>query len=125
MVANIIIAAYSSLLYVFFSSPPIAPKLGEDGVVSESQPLSDNLLPREVGLRKLPVVYSCLDASLQYLVVGSAQGYVFVVDVKAMTLLKEFNVSCLAVQVLVRNYSHLVGIAVQPSRLYLVWSILW
>ena len=72
----------------------LAPKLGEDGVVSELHPLPEGLLPSEVGLRKQSVVYSCLDASQQYLVVGSMQGYVWVVDLKSMCLLKEFNVSC-------------------------------
>lgn len=72
---------------------PLAPKLGEDGVVSEVHPLPEGLLPVEVGLRKQLVVYSCLDASQHYLVVGSLQGYVYVVDLKSMCLLKEFNVS--------------------------------
>lgn len=70
-----------------------APKLGEDGVVSEGHPLPDNLLPSDVGLRKQAVVYSCLDASQYYLVVGSVQGYVWVVDLKSMSLLREFSVS--------------------------------
>lgn len=76
-------------VYVSF----IAPKLGEDGVVSEVHPLPDGLLPSEVGLRRQSVAYSCLDASQHYLVVGSLQGYVWVVDLKSMCLLKEFNVS--------------------------------
>ena len=71
---------------------PLAPKLGEDGVVSEAHPLPVDLLPSDVGLRKQPVVYSCLDASQHYLVVGSLQGYVWVVDLKSMCLLRAFNV---------------------------------
>lgn len=76
--------------------PPLStasPKLGDDDVVSEAHPLPDNLLPREVGLRKQSVVYSCLDASQYYLVVGSMQGYVWVVDLKSTSILREFNVS--------------------------------
>ena len=62
--------------------------------MSEAHPLPDNLLPKDVGLRKQSVVYSCLDASQYYLVVGSMQGYVWVVDLKSTSVLKEFNVSC-------------------------------
>ena len=64
-------------------------------MVSEAHPLPEDLLPVDVGIRKQPVVYSCLDASLYYLVVGSMQGYVFVVDLKSKSLLKEFSVSCM------------------------------
>lgn len=82
---------------VYVVTSPAAPKLGEDGVVSEAHPLPEGLLPTGVGLWKQTVVYSCLDASQYYLVVGSMQGYVWVVDLKSMCLLKEFNVSWLAI----------------------------
>ena len=70
--------------------------VGEDGVISESHPLSDAVLgciPTEVGLWRQQVVYSCLDASQQYLAVGSVQGYVWVVDLQSARLLREFSVS--------------------------------
>lgn len=75
--------------------------IGEDGVISESHPLSDSVLsciPTEVGLWRQQVVYSCLDASQQYLAVGSVQGYVWVVDLQSSRLLREFNVSRLRVK---------------------------
>lgn len=90
------LSMYSSiivLLLFFLFGTSTAPKLGDDGVVSEAYPLPDGLLPTDVGLRKQTVVYSCLDASQSYLVVGSMQGYVWVVDLKSKCVLKEFNVS--------------------------------
>ena len=84
---------------VFHNSLSSAPKLGEDGVVSEARPLPEGLLPVSVGLRRQTVVYSCLDASQHYLVVGSLQGYVWVVDLKSMGLLREFTVSQLVDEV--------------------------
>ena len=69
------------------------PVIGEDVVVSEGRPLPVQCLPMEVGLRRQAVEYTCFDASQQLLVVGSAQGYVWVVDLQSSHLLKEFSVS--------------------------------
>lgn len=69
------------------------PVIGDDGVVSEGRPLSVHCLPAEVGLRRQHVEYTCIDASQQFLAVGSVQGYVWVVDLKTSRLLREFNVS--------------------------------
>lgn len=71
------------------------PAIGEDGVLSENRPLSTDCLPAEVGLRRQVVEYTCIDASQQFLVVGSAQGYVWVIDLLSSRLLREFNVSFL------------------------------
>ena len=78
--------------------PPFlpAPKVGDDGLVSEPLPISAALqcLPMEVGgLKKHTVVYSCLDATGQCLAVGSEQGYVWAVDLSTSRLLRELNVS--------------------------------
>lgn len=69
------------------------PAVGEDGVFSEGRPLPTTCLPVEVGLRRQAVEYTCIDASQQFLVVGSAQGYVWVVDLQSSRLLREFSVS--------------------------------
>ena len=69
------------------------PTVGEDGLFSEGRPLPINCLPLEVGLRRQAVEYTCIDASQQFLVVGSAQGYVWVVDLQSSRLLREFSVS--------------------------------
>ena len=73
-----------------------APKVGDDGLVSEPLPIPAALqcLPMEVGgLKKHTVVYSCLDAAGQSLAVGSEQGYVWVVDLSTGRLTRELNVS--------------------------------
>lgn len=64
-------------------------------VVSEGRPLPVQCLPVEVGLRRQAVQYTCVDASQQLLVVGSTQGYVWVVDLQSSRLLREFSVSFL------------------------------
>ncbi len=70
------------------------PSIGEDGVVSEGRPLQLHNLPTELGIRRQPVNYTCLDASQQFLVVGSSQGYVWVLELHSLRLLREYNVSC-------------------------------
>ena len=62
-------------------------------MLSEGRPLPINCLPVEVGIRRQVVEYTCIDASQQFLVVGSAQGYVWVIDLLSSRLLREFNVS--------------------------------
>jgi hypothetical protein len=71
----------------------LCPCIGEDGVVSEGKPLPTNSLPVEIGIRRQGVVYTCIDASQQFLAVGSVQGYVWVLDLLSSKLLREFNVS--------------------------------
>ena len=74
--------------------------IGEDGLISESQPLSSvhKCLPIEVGgLRKHTVVHSCLHVTEEYLAVGSEQGYVWVVDLYRNRLLREYSVGHLLV----------------------------
>jgi len=73
----------------------VAPGIGEDGVVSEGRPLQLHSLPTEVGIRRQPISYTCLDASQQFLVVGSAQGYVWIVELYSFRLLREYSVSLL------------------------------
>ena len=69
------------------------PVVGSDCILSEGRPLPLHCLPVEVGLRANPVEYTCIDASQQFLAVGSAQGYVWVVDLQSSRLLREFGVS--------------------------------
>lgn len=69
------------------------PDIGEDGVVSEGRPLTLHNLPVELGIRRQPVSYSCIDASQQFLAVGSAQGYVWILELHSSRLLREFSVS--------------------------------
>ena len=69
------------------------PSIGEDGVVSEGRPLQLHNLPTEIGIRRQPVNYTCLDASQQFLVVGSAQGYVWILELHSFRLLREYSVS--------------------------------
>ncbi len=69
------------------------PVIGKDVVVSEGRPLPVKSIPVDVGLRRQAVEYTCVDASQQYLIVGSAQGYVWVVDLQSSRLLREFSVS--------------------------------
>jgi len=71
------------------------PKVGDDGLVFEDRPLSMSVLqaiPSEIGLWKTPVVYSSLEANSNYIVVGSQQGVVWVIDVETAKLLREFSV---------------------------------
>ena len=75
--------------------PPV-PVVGKDVVVSEGRALPVQCLPAEVGLRRQPVEYTCVDASQQLLAVGSAQGYVWVMDLQSSRLLREFSVSIAA-----------------------------
>ena len=82
---------------------PSDPKIGEDGLVFEDRPLSMNTLqaiPTEVGLSlwKTPAVYSCLEANEHYIVIGSEQGYVWVVDLETSKLIREYSVSVTTVR---------------------------
>ncbi len=77
-------------------SSALALSVGEDGLISESVPLTSILkcLPIEVGgLKKHTVVHSCLHATQHYLGLGSEQGHVWVVDLRLNKLLREFSVS--------------------------------
>ena len=67
--------------------------VGDDGVISEGKAISTHYLPAEVGLRRQSVEYTCVDASQQFLAVGSAQGYVWVIELHSSRLLREFSVS--------------------------------
>ena len=69
------------------------PEIGEDGVVSEGRPLSLHNLPMDLGLRRQPVSFTCIDASQQFLAVGSAQGYVWILELHSSRLLREYSVS--------------------------------
>lgn len=60
--------------------------------MSEGRPIPVQCIPTEIGLRRQVVEYTCVDASQQFLVVGSAQGYVWVVDLQSSRLLREFSV---------------------------------
>ena len=76
-------------------SPP-DPKVGEDGLVFEDRPLPMSVLqalPTEVGLWKTSAVYTNIEANDSYLVVGSEQGVVWVVDLETSTLIREYSVS--------------------------------
>ena len=50
-------------------------------------------VPTEVGLWKTSAVYTNIEANDSYLVVGSEQGVVWVVDLETSTLIREYNVS--------------------------------
>ena len=76
----------------------VGPIVGEDGFIPEPHTLSVVLkcLPREVrsaASRKQAVVYTCLDVSQQYLAMGSEQGYVWILDLRATKLVRELSVS--------------------------------
>ena len=62
-------------------------------MLNEGRPLPLHCLPVEVGLSRKPVEYTCIDASQQFLAVGSNLGYVWVVDLQSSRLLREFSVS--------------------------------
>lgn len=98
----------------------MAPGIGEDGFIQEPHTLSVVLkcLPKEVrsaGSRKQAVVYTCLDASLQYLAMGSEQGYVWILDLHATKLVRELSVST----------SHTLYIHVNPQPTMLVYAVNW
>lgn len=62
----------------------------------EDRPLSTSVLqaiPTEVGLWKASVIYSCLEANEDYIVIGSEQGHVWVVDLDTSKLIREYSVS--------------------------------
>ncbi len=55
-------------------------------------------IPTEMGLWKTPAVYTCLEANENYIVIGSEQGYVWVVDLETSKLIREYSVSATTVQ---------------------------
>lgn len=62
-------------------------------MLSEGKPFPTSCLPVEVGIPRQVVEYTCIDASQQFLAVGCAQGYVWVIDLLSSRLLREFSVS--------------------------------
>ena len=78
----------------------VAPGVGEEGFLQEPHTLSVVLkcLPREVrsaGSRRQAVAHTCLDASEQFLAIGSEQGYVWILDLHTTKLVRELSVSIL------------------------------
>ena len=82
---------YTVLIFII-----LAPKIGDDGLIFEDRPLPTAILqsiPTEVGLWKTAVVCTCIEANEDYIVVGSEQGYVWVIDLETYRLVREYNVS--------------------------------